>query len=524
MIAPVYVLTGFLSAGKTSFLNSLLARSDWRNIRILVIQFENGEEELSISGNSCKKILFPLKELERQPKEIARQIRHHLREGNYDEIWIEWNGIIPLAQLQSLLSLPLLRSRCKIRRVVHIADAAELEKLLGRTGKALPEQIANSDFALIRNETAADAVKIRKLLRAVNPGLRAYSIESYDDFYRQLLRKTWPPLSVFIVAVILLSAVYLVAAPPLTQIGLPLNKIVNVFLGIILQATPFLLVGVLISGAVEIFISRAAIESRFPKTNLAGMMTAVMAGFCLPVCDCATIPVFHGLVRKGIPLPAAVTFMTAAPVINPVVIFSTYYAFNGNMRVVALRVILGLAAALAVGVTFVIFPPKKHIMTDNSPARAVCESSYWEIEGGETDFLGKISLLFRHAQIEFFNMGKFLAFGSFVSAVLQTVAPKTLASSASGGGLILSLLIMMSMGFLLSLCSSSDAVIARAFASQFPPAALMGFMIFGPMMDIKNALMLSSVFSGRFIARLTFTAFAACFALVLLYAGAGGMY
>ncbi|MDR1962091.1 MAG: permease [Gracilibacteraceae bacterium] len=523
MITPVYVLTGFLSAGKTSFLNNLLSRDDWRNISILTLQFESGETELSAAGASRRNLIFPLKNLEQQPEQVARLIRRQLRDGDFDEIWIEWNGMASFTRLHTLLLHPLLRGRCRMRRVIHIADGAELEKLLGRTGKALPEQIANSDFALVRNEEAGGRVRIRKLLRSVNPGIQAYGIDSYTDFYRQMLRKTHPSFLIFVLLAALLSAAYLVLTPRLPEMGIPAGRIVNVFLGIILQAIPFLLVGVLISGAIEIFVSRAAIESRFPKTTPAGMATAVVAGFCLPVCDCASIPVFHGLVRKGVPLPAAVTFMTAAPVINPVVIFSTYHAFSGDMRIVALRVFIGLIAAVTVGLTFAAAPPKKQLLTGGILDRLMCGCGCAEDAGSETSFTGKIGLLFRHAQAEFFNMGKYLILGSFISAVFQAAGPRTLASSTRGAGLALSLAIMMVMGFVLSLCSSSDAVVARSFASQFPSGALMGIMGFGPMMDIKNALMLSSVFTGRFILRLALTAFAVCFAFVFLYANIGGI-
>jgi uncharacterized membrane protein YraQ (UPF0718 family) len=520
MIAPVYVLTGFLSAGKTSFLNSLLSRDDWRNIRILTVQFENGETELSAQNSLCQKIQFSTAELEKKPEEVARRIRRELRDSSFDEVWVEWNGVIPFASLHALLLHPLLRNRCRIRRVVHIADGAELEKLLGRTGQALPEQIANSDFALVRGGNAS---RVRKLLRSVNPGLKAYGIDAYDDFYRQLLRGTKPSWLIFTVGAAQASLLYLLVSQPLSQAGLPLNKIVNVFLGVILQAVPFLLIGVLISGIIEIFVSRAAIENRFPKTTPAGMAAAVMDGYCLPVCDCASNPVFHGLVRKGIPLPAAVTFMRAAPVINPIVIFSTYYAFNGNMRTVALRVIFGLATALLVGLTFALAPPKKQILTAGAPNRLTCDCGCWEFTEITVDLPGKIALLFRHAQAEFFHMGKYLMLGSFVAAVFQTAVPNNLASAGRGAGLALSLFVMMLTAFILSLCSSSDAVIARSFAAQFPPGALMGFMVFGPMMDIKNALVLSSVFSGRFIARLALTVFAVSFTLIFLFANTGGL-
>jgi uncharacterized membrane protein YraQ (UPF0718 family) len=80
------------------------------------------------------------------------------------------------------------------------------------------------------------------------------------------------------------------------------NTVINVFLGIILQAVPFLLIGVLLSSAIQIFIPKEWIERRFPKSIGLGMVVAILGGFCLPVCDCTSIPVFRSLVKKGIPL------------------------------------------------------------------------------------------------------------------------------------------------------------------------------------------------------------------------------
>ena len=134
------------------------------------------------------------------------------------------------------------------------------------------------------------------------------------------------------------------------------------FLGIILQAFPFLITGVLLSSLIQLFVSKQFIERHFPKNIPLGILFSLMGGFCLPVCDCVSIPVFRSLVKKGIPLTSAVIFMTAAPVINPVVILSTYYAFNGNMRIVAVRILLGIFCSVCIGLSFLIREPKEVLL------------------------------------------------------------------------------------------------------------------------------------------------------------------
>ena len=133
------------------------------------------------------------------------------------------------------------------------------------------------------------------------------------------------------------------------------------------------------------------------------------------------------------------------------------------------------------------------------------------------DCKGKMSLFIRHSQAEFFNLGKYLMIGVFVASVFQTTITKVI-SYKNGADFAVSLLVMMIAAFLLSLCSSSDAFIARSFASRFPMGAVMGFLVFGPMIDLKNVIMLSSGFSKRFIARLAAVAFTVCFIVVFLFA------
>ncbi|CDX00087.1 hypothetical protein SDC9_13227 [bioreactor metagenome] len=524
MAIPVYVVTGFLDAGKTTFLNNLLNKYSWRDVRAFVIQFESGEEEFQGRHLNCYKLSVPKKILEQRPEQIVERICSSIEEQPFDEIWIEWNGVVPFSELQSLLLHPSLRGLCQIQKVVHIADGENIENLLGRTGASLPEQIANSDFVVMRNvDSAVTYRRIRRLVNGLNPGVPLYKVKEYQELYKQLFGKKEHPVNLFLLMVIAMSALYFMAKPVLEGAQIPVNTIVNVFLGIILQAVPFLLIGVLLSSAIQVFIPQSFIERRFPKSIGMGMLVAILGGFCLPVCDCASIPVFRSLVRRGIPLPVAVTFMTATPVINPVVIVSTYYAFSGNTGIVVGRIFFGIVAAVLIGLTMGFWPPKGSVLAGGAFDRLLCSCGCYDDAESITTFKGKAGLFIRHSQAEFFGVGKYLVMGSFIAALFQVMGTGLFTKAQDGAGLAVSILIMMVMAFVLSLCSSSDAIIARSLANQFPMGAIMGFLVFGPMMDIKNVLMLSSGFSKAFIVRLLLTSLSICFVLVFLFFNWGGM-
>ena len=281
MAMPVYVVTGFLEAGKTTFLNHLLNRSDWRDVRLLLIQFETGEEEFQSRYDNCDTITFPKATLEQHSLQIVEQIHNYIQCHEIDEIWVEWNGMVPFSQLQALLLHPLLRGLCKIQKVMHVADAASIELLLGRTGGALPEQIANSDFVVVRNlRSAADYRRIRRLIRGINPGVDVY--ETDRDLHKLFFREKAHPVNMFFLIVVILVVLLVFFKPVLELLQIPVNTIINIFSGIILQAIPFLLIGVLLSSAMQVFVPQSAIERRFPKSLGMGMLVAVLGGFLPP--------------------------------------------------------------------------------------------------------------------------------------------------------------------------------------------------------------------------------------------------
>ena len=279
--------------------------------------------------------------------------------------------------------------------------------------------------------------------------------------------------------------------------GLPVGRAATIAVGMTLQAIPFLLLGVFVAELIEAFVSPALIARVFPTNPVASVLTALVAAFLLPVCDCSAVPIFRSLLRKGVPLSAATTLMLASPAINPLVIASTYYAF-GSWSLVATRIGLSVIVALSVGLSMLVASPRA-LRADG----AFHDGDACGCEGGcavpDRSFFGVLGATGQ----SFGRILPYLLGGVAASTLAQVLWP--MSSLLAGLPAPAALVLMMGAGFALSLCSSSDAVIARSLASLAPTGALMGFMVYGPMMDVKNVALLASQFRGAFVVRLFVT-------------------
>ncbi len=299
----------------------------------------------------------------------------------------------------------------------------------------------------------------------------------------------------------------------------------TVFSGTWLEAVPFLVLGIIISTIISVLIPKNFIQRIFPKRLFPGLCFGIIGGFFLPVCDCATVPVFRSLVKKGIPLPAAITFMTVAPIINPVAILSTWYAFGGNFRMVVARVLLGIICALLIGFCFSFF--KKDIsFGDNQEEHEHCCSCCESHLNQNPSVLQKIREIFVHSRSEFLEVSVWQITGIAVATAFQVLVngTTTLAQVVSFPGrlgTILSILCMIGLAFCLSLCSTSDAVICKVLAKGLAPVSQLAFLVFGPMMDIKNIILLSGLCSPKFAVRTAVTIFLVCFIVLVLFSFTG---
>lgn len=312
-----------------------------------------------------------------------------------------------------------------------------------------------------------------------------------------------------------------------------LDNFTVIMISILLEAIPFVLIGAFVSSLIQIFVSEAFIAKVMPQNRYLGLLAASLMGFVFPVCECAIVPIMRRLVKKGVPIHVAITFMLAVPIANPVVLLSTYYAFSGTFLYVFLRGFLGILGAIAIG-HFV-----GRLAGDESPLKenvvevsCGCGMEHETPEVAQIQILNepvshfvrknrlqvvkeKALLVVGHTAQEFYDVGRFLIIGAMLSSAMQVFIPRN-AILTVGEGSLPSILVMMTMAFVLSLCSEADAFIARTFMGQFTTGSIVGFLIFGPMIDIKNTIMLSSVVKPKFLVQLISVITLVCLAFALL--------
>lgn len=308
----------------------------------------------------------------------------------------------------------------------------------------------------------------------------------------------------------------------------------TIFLSIILEAIPFIIIGAFVSTIIQIFVSPEFISRIIPKKRFIGLLAASLLGLVFPVCECAIVPIMRRLIKKGVPVHIAVTFMVAVPIVNPVVLASTAYAFPGASHMVLLRGFLGMGAAILIGHIVGVLQGGNDPMRANHDHNACgCGHSHHHDEvccdehehGHEHEhshqhrenagILGKIAEVIEHTSMELYDVGKFLIFGSFLAALMQTFISRRFILSI-GQNSISSVVVMMLLAFVLSLCSEADAFVARTFLGQFTNGSIVGFLIYGPMIDIKNTIMLSGSFKVSFVVRLILVITVICFAAAMM--------
>lgn len=471
------------------------------------------------------------------PANAGQAIADCLRKAAFDALWIDWDGAGSLQPLLLALQTPELYAHCHLRTVVYCANShAALHKVLDG-GADVRETLSQCDLLVAEEADSHTLRHLRRQARADQPNLEVISLANSREI-ASLLSGTNPVEALRFFLTLAVSGSLLLL---LGRLGYSIADTVSVFLGTYLQALPFLLLGILLSSAIQVFVPAGLLQRIFPKNLLGGMLFGVLGGFVLPVCDCASIPVFRSLVRKGVPLPAAVTFMISAPIINPVVMLSTYYAFGGNVRIMLVRMGFGIVCSVLIGLLFSL--RRQSVFKPNAGPECACCHTHTEDSAGGHPHAGeacgdpetaatqrftrvRLRLLgwLTHFREEFFEVARFLLIGIGVSTVLQTVLGKQL-QTMQFDGLLIGMLAMMLLAFLLSLCSSSDAVVGKNMGASLPMGAVMAFLVFGPMMDIKNLILMSSSFTKRFMVELLLATFGVSFLCVYIAfsLGLGGM-
>jgi uncharacterized membrane protein YraQ (UPF0718 family) len=280
-----------------------------------------------------------------------------------------------------------------------------------------------------------------------------------------------------------------------------LNELVVIFVSIVLQSLPFVLLGVFASALVQRYLSEDVLTRWLPRGVGPVVLLASVFGFVAPVCDCGVIPLARRLSAKGVPLHGAAAFIVAAPVVNPLVLVATAFAFQGNWTIVGLRMAMTLSVAIAVGLLVSrLFPASPPLPAGIRPIRG----------GGPTPSrarpAGAAAGLVAHASAEYFEIVFFIILGALFTAATQTFVPRG-DLTAIGGSRVGSVLALMPVATLLSICSEADAFVARAFAATFSPGAVLAFMTIGQIVDLRNGVLLLRTLPGALVALIVVVAY-----------------
>ncbi|MGK7919378.1 MAG: permease [Trichodesmium sp.] len=343
-----------------------------------------------------------------------------------------------------------------------------------------------------------------------------------------------------------------------------LNNAFTLFLSLLVEAMPFLLLGVIFSGILQWFIDERTLIKYLPRNSLLGAFVGSLIGFLFPVCECGNVPVARRLLIQGVPASVSIGFLLAAPTINPIVIWATWTAFRDQPEIVVLRVIFSLIIATTIGWIFSVqknirpilqvqtarlLPRYQEPTSEKQETSPLLQSGTFFLGQSNTSMSLESMTLGQESVYPFFSqsqsvgtgwtsifvrpdrqrllslldsmiqelreLGGVLVVGSAIAAIIQVAAPRELILNL-GQGPISSIVAMLTLAAVVSICSTVDAFFALSFAATFTSGSLLAFLVFGPMIDIKAVGLLLSVFRSRAVIYLVVLAAQLTFIMALI--------
>jgi uncharacterized protein len=261
----------------------------------------------------------------------------------------------------------------------------------------------------------------------------------------------------------------------------------TVFVAVCVQALPFLVLGVLISGAIAAFVPARVLEKVLPRKENVAVGVAGLAGVALPGCECASVPVARRLIGQGVAPAAALTFLLAAPAVNPVVLVATAVAFPGRPEMVLARFLGSLATAMAMGWIWARWG-KLSWITERALRRMP------DVEYGD-----RWKTFVETARTDLVEAGGFLVLGALISSALGVLVPQRW-FGLLGHQLVLGVLVMAVLAVVLALCSEADAFVAASLTA-LPMLPKLVFLVVGPAIDVKLFALQAGTFGRTFAVR-----------------------
>ena len=290
-----------------------------------------------------------------------------------------------------------------------------------------------------------------------------------------------------------ITALFLVRAVTGDQpdAGLPnrVQDFLTLSISVIIESLPFVVLGILLSIVVQVWIPNRVFVRLLPRSPIPRRITISLLGVLLPVCECGNIPLARGLIVKGLSVSESMTFLLAAPIVNPITILTTAQAFGWDSPILLARVVGGFLIANAVGWVFSRHPHQQALLTDRFAAECAVPAGH---NHGGTRVSQSVDLFMRETS----TMLPALFIGSMVAGAVQVAVPRELLVTL-GSNPVWSIVAMMALAFIVSICSNVDAFFVLPFASTFLPGSVVAFLVFGPMIDIKMIALMRTTFRAH---------------------------
>lgn len=503
---PVYVVEGFLESGKTRLLNywipclyQTLATRRNPEPRLLYFAAEQGFSELSVEAASC---LESSRECSDPRQCTAEFWSRWIHEEEPDAIVVEWNGTWDLLILtEALAPLPV-----QIQPLVWVQRAERLVQESTQQGSRTLEWMSRAQNLVLTGAISPSLMRQTKRLlthlgapRGSRRPIFWSNLEEAPTRLNQLAQREVPVVLRLGIFAAGLWVLYLFRAllqlPTQQHLRQWVEGVSTNVLSLLFQIFPFLLLATLVSSAIQLWVSEETWTRLLRRRGVLRYPLALGLGFCLPLCDCGLLPIATRLVRKGTPLPLTILFFVSASVTNPLVLASTWFAFPGQPRVWILRLLLGWMVAGVLALILSHLPKAAQACVQEELQLLVCSSGYLGPLPRASRLRPVVAWL-RHTWSEFLSLGRYVILGALLSAIVHTSIPVARLSGEGLGG-ILSWLALLLTCLFLAVCSNSNAFLARSLAGLLTPVGTLLYLVFSPLLDLKNLLVMGAGFGWK---------------------------
>jgi uncharacterized membrane protein YraQ (UPF0718 family) len=307
--------------------------------------------------------------------------------------------------------------------------------------------------------------------------------------------------------VLVVAALFVIdaVAPTLFPASLPTRAQdgLTLAISVLIESLPFVTLGVVLSIVVQVWVPPGVMERWMPRRAWARRAVVSLFGMFIPVCECGNVPFARGLLMRGFSVPDTLTFLIAAPIVNPIVIITTHQAFGWSDGILIARLVGGYLIANLIGWLYSRHPDPDGLLTDRF--RETCDLVVHEPGGRWRRTLAQFVIELRAVMPA-------LVIGSALAGAVQVLVPRE-ALLAIGSNPALSIVALMALAMVVSICSNVDAFFALSFASTFTPGAIVAFLLVGPLVDIKMLTLMRTTFTTRTLAGIVVVVLLSAFAI-----------